>query len=257
VREENPFRDWLTRDVYGGYWVPIGQLGGFLGPAACPALVRGPKETVLASTEWPIQFNAAEPSVWQSWRDGEPTREAHLHRRARRGQLQAVDRELDPDPDDHVFTVERNLFIGNRRVVKQRDPKRPASTKSLWEMVQRVCRRAGVRPFGPHALRHGFATRFLRESERDVVSLQRLLGHSKIEMTLMYVDELRVEELAEVLERIAERRVTSVADLDNDQRAVTTTRRNRRDGPGRSRTSARGFQVRGPTSRFAGESGRK
>ena len=62
--------------------------------------------------------------------------------------------------------------------------------------------------------------------------------HSKIETTLMCVDELRVEELAEVLERIAERRVTSVADLDNDRQTATPTRRNRRDGPGRSRTSA-------------------
>ena len=62
--------------------------------------------------------------------------------------------------------------------------------------------------------------------------------HSKIETTLMYVDELRVEELAEVLERIAERRVTSVADLDNDRQTATPTWRNRRDGPGRSRTSA-------------------
>jgi hypothetical protein len=79
VRDENPFRDWLTRDVYGGYWVPVGQLGGFLGPAACPAHVRGAKETVLASTEWPLQFNAAEPSVWQSWQNGEPRREAHLY----------------------------------------------------------------------------------------------------------------------------------------------------------------------------------
>lgn len=35
------------------------------------------------------------------------------------------------------------------------------------------------------------------------VSLQRLIGHSKIETTLMRVDELRVEELAEVPERIA------------------------------------------------------
>lgn len=79
MRDENPFRDWLTRDVYGGYWVPVGQLGGFLGPAACPTLVLGPKEAVLAGTEWPLQFTAAEPEVWQSFANEQPTREAHLH----------------------------------------------------------------------------------------------------------------------------------------------------------------------------------
>jgi hypothetical protein len=75
----NPFRQWLSRNVYGDYWVPVAQLGGFLGPAACPALVRGPKETVLADSDWPLQFNAAEPSVWQSWQNGEPQLEAHLY----------------------------------------------------------------------------------------------------------------------------------------------------------------------------------
>jgi hypothetical protein len=79
VRDENPFRRWLTTNTYGGFWVPVGQLGGFVGAAALPALMQGPKEAVLASTEWPLQFNAAEPSVWQSWQSGEPNREAHLH----------------------------------------------------------------------------------------------------------------------------------------------------------------------------------
>ncbi len=78
----------------------------------------------------------------------------------------------------------------------------------------------------------------------DLLSSEGELAVGELETTLMYVDELRVEELAEVLERIAERRVTSVADLDNDQRAPTPVRRNRGDGPGRSRTSARGFEVR-------------
>jgi len=88
VKEENPFRGWLERDVYAGYWVPVGQLGGWLGPAACPALVRAdPKDAVLASSDWPLQFRAAEPQVWQSFENGEPTRQAQLHPVEERGQV--------------------------------------------------------------------------------------------------------------------------------------------------------------------------
>jgi hypothetical protein len=80
VKDENPFRPWLERDRYGGYWVPIGQLGAFLGPAACPALVRAEsKDVALATTEWPLQLDAATPDVWQVWGDGEVRRESHLH----------------------------------------------------------------------------------------------------------------------------------------------------------------------------------
>jgi hypothetical protein len=80
VKQENPFHRWLERDVYEGYWVPVAQLGGWLGPAACPALVNGSsRDVVLASTEWPLQLNAAEPEVWQVRTDGEARHEAHLH----------------------------------------------------------------------------------------------------------------------------------------------------------------------------------
>src|SRR5947207_14661196 len=66
-------------------------------------------------------------------------------------------------------------------------------------MVRRVCRRAGVRELSPHQLRHGFANRFLRESGRDVAALRPLLGHSRIDTTQLYTDEIEVDELAAAL----------------------------------------------------------
>jgi len=68
-------------------------------------------------------------------------------------------------------------------------------------MVRRVCERAGVRALSPHQLRHGFANRFLRESGRDVAALQPLLGHSRIDTTQLYTDEIQLDELATALAR--------------------------------------------------------
>lgn len=59
-----------------------------------------------------------------------------------------------------------------------------------------VCKRARIRELSPHQLRHGFANRFLRESGRDVAALRPLLGHSRIDTTQLYTDEIEVDELA-------------------------------------------------------------
>ena len=67
--------------------------------------------------------------------------------------------------------------------------------------MQRVCRRAGIRVLSPHQLRHGFANRFRRESGRDVAALRPLLGHSRIDTTQGYTDEIEVDELAQSLAR--------------------------------------------------------
>jgi len=77
-------------------------------------------------------------------------------------------------------------------------------------MVKRVCRRATIAPTSPHGLRHGFANRFLRESGRDLVSLQALLGHARPETTKEYTDELDVEELAAALAAAVAARVDGV-----------------------------------------------
>jgi integrase/recombinase XerD len=150
--------------------------------------------------------------------------------------LRQVYRQLDPDPNDHVFTVEHHRFSGNQRLVYRRDPSRPATTKALWMMVKRICRRAGIREFGPHALRHGFATRFLRESGRDIVALKDLLGHASVQTTEAYTDELRLEELEEALQKASEAR-TSVARLGDETEGESADLSNVSHGPGWNRTT--------------------
>jgi site-specific recombinase XerD len=116
-------------------------------------------------------------------------------------ELRASMRELQPELDDYVFTVEVEQFVSQyERVRKRKNPKVPASEQALWRMLHRVCKRAGVRPLSPHQLRHGFANRFLRESDRDVGALRPLLGHSRIDTTQLYTDEIELDELKEALD---------------------------------------------------------
>lgn len=150
--------------------------------------------------------------------------------------LREVYRELAPTEDDYVFTVEIHRFSGHRRLTYRRDPQHRATPHALLEMVYRVCKRAGVRRFGPHALRHAFATEFLRGSGEDIVSLQELMRHSSIETTRRYTQELRLEELERALARA---HGTSVASSDDAEEDELEAARNRRSGPERSRTSDR------------------
>jgi len=111
-------------------------------------------------------------------------------------------RELQPELDDYVFTVEVEQWVSQyERVRRLKDPKVSASDQALWRMVRRVCERAGVRALSPHQLRHGFANRFIRERGRDVAALQPLLGHSRIDTTQLYTDEIQLDELATALAR--------------------------------------------------------
>jgi hypothetical protein len=122
-------------------------------------------------------------------------------------ELRQLFRQLAPDLDDFMFTVEVEQWVNaHERARHRKDPKQPASDQALMRMVWRVCKRAGVRKLSPHQLRHGFANRFLRESGRDVVALQALMGHSRPDTTQLYTDEVALDELAEALQRIADSR---------------------------------------------------
>lgn len=80
MKPDNPFADWLTSNPYGGTWVPVGGLGGWLGPAHLPVYFpQGHEEVMLASTEWPLQLDEAGPEVFDLYHQGEKERHASLH----------------------------------------------------------------------------------------------------------------------------------------------------------------------------------
>ncbi|MEX2176670.1 MAG: site-specific tyrosine recombinase XerD [Pirellulaceae bacterium] len=58
--------------------------------------------------------------------------------------------------------------------------------ETIWELVKRYARRAGVNPnIGPHTLRHSFATHVLAGGA-DLRQVQELLGHASIATTQIY-----------------------------------------------------------------------
>lgn len=61
----------------------------------------------------------------------------------------------------------------------------PYSNVTVYKLLERLCKRAKVKRYGPHCFRRGFAVNFLRNGG-DVFSLQRILGHSTLAMTNRY-----------------------------------------------------------------------
>jgi site-specific recombinase XerD len=62
----------------------------------------------------------------------------------------------------------------------------PISRDSIAKMLERLGRRVGVTRLHPHLLRHTFAVRYLINGG-DVFTLQKILGHSTLDMTRRYV----------------------------------------------------------------------
>lgn len=71
------------------------------------------------------------------------------------------------------------------------------SRQSVWMLLQRCARRAGLRrPMGPHTLRHSFATHLL-DGGADLRAVQEMLGHASVATTQIYthVSRARLREV--------------------------------------------------------------
>ena len=61
------------------------------------------------------------------------------------------------------------------------------NSDEIFRMVKSAYKRAGIHPdkYNVHSLRHTFAVEFYQKT-KDIVVLQRLLGHSDIKATMIY-----------------------------------------------------------------------
>jgi integrase len=84
--------------------------------------------------------------------------------------------EVAVGPDEYV--------IPNRRPASVR--RRERSPKVIWGTVRRVAARAHVRSHA-HALRAAFAVRFDEAHPDQLLALKDLLGHARLETTLVYL----------------------------------------------------------------------
>lgn len=83
---------------------------------------------------------------------------------------------------------------------------KPLSTRSIQKIFKKSLKQAGIhKETGVHGLRHSFATHLL-ELGTDIYSIQKLMGHSNIKTTSIYihVQEQKVLNIVSPLDRIQE-----------------------------------------------------
>jgi integrase len=97
----------------------------------------------------------------------------------------AVAAGVIPSPASYVIPMPR----GQRREGDRDD-------RIIWRTVKKLGARAGVEVH-PHSLRAAFAVKFLETHPGEVEALQRLMGHSKMETTQIYLRRLDRERAME------------------------------------------------------------
>lgn len=89
--------------------------------------------------------------------------------------------------------LEERPQVNAREVFLNLQTGKPLTTNGVGQLVRRYGRHAGIRCH-PHMLRHTFATRYLvNGDERNLISLQKLLGHTTLDMVRQYVNMLPVD----------------------------------------------------------------
>ncbi len=100
---------------------------------------------------------------------------------------------------------------GGRWLFPGRDPARPLTRQSFWQLLKQVAMGAGIDAarVSPHVLRHSFASHMLARGA-DLRSLQLLLGHADIGTTQIYTHVLaeRLQQLVQAHHPLARPVVT-------------------------------------------------
>jgi integrase/recombinase XerC len=106
------------------------------------------------------------------------------------------------EPPEH-YVVPRRVWVGSSRGFVPREfPELPCHAKTIWRIVRRIGRRAGISyPVHPHLMRHAFASQVTRLA--GVHTAQAVLGHASIQTTQGYLAQPSLDELAERLRGVA------------------------------------------------------
>ncbi len=103
----------------------------------------------------------------------------------------ALQEYLETHPEDD--NPDAPLWLGQRGPLSDRS--------AVSRMLQKYALRAGIDFFGPHTLRHTFATRYLQANPGDLRGLASLLGHASLATVMVYTEPSE-EELAKRMERV-------------------------------------------------------
>lgn len=92
----------------------------------------------------------------------------------------------------------RGRHDARRVFLTLRAPTRPIRPDLVGDVVQRACRRAGVRPVGAHRLRHALASELLREGA-SLIEISQVLRHRDLATTAIYakIDLGRLRQVAQ------------------------------------------------------------
>jgi len=107
---------------------------------------------------------------------GNKERKVPVGSQTKRALIEYLSKER-PEPENPLD--EDTVFLNSDR--------RPITQNVVEKVFERVKKAAGLPKFHPHICRHTFSVRYLINGG-DVFSLQKILGHSSLEMTQKYVN---------------------------------------------------------------------
>ena len=142
-------------------------------PLKYQALLAVLYDTGLRVSElWSLEMRDVLPNQCFFVRDGKGGKDRVVP--VSRLTLKAVQQYVKQERDT---TSLPQLFVVNQHT--------PYSNVTVYKWLERLCRRAEVKRYGPHCFRRGFAVNYLRNGG-DVFTLQRIMGHSTLAMTNRY-----------------------------------------------------------------------